>query len=159
MTTVVEHDQVFLIAQDFFAAMVDGDHGLLLAWEGDLPAFTEPIVGWVDLFGEWTGRASLSTERSTAHELARALLDLALDERVTDLDLVDAFGEVANVVGGNVKSLLHTQGSLGLPQVSRTAPTQPGAVVEQELWLSWRGLPLVVTIWALDNSGEEGNRS
>jgi chemotaxis protein CheX len=158
MTAVIEHDQVFMIAQDFFAAMVDGDHGLLLPWHGDLPAFTEPIVGWVDLFGEWSGRAALTTERSTAHDLARALLDLAPDERITDLDLVDAFGEVANVVGGNVKSLLPTQGSLGLPQVGRTAPEHPGAVVEQELRLSWRGLPLVVTIWAIA-AGEEGNRS
>ena len=38
MSAVVEHDQVFAIAQEVFAAMVDGDAGLLQPWDGDLPA-------------------------------------------------------------------------------------------------------------------------
>ena len=38
MSAVVEHAQVFMIAQEVFAAMVDGDAGLLQPWDGDLPA-------------------------------------------------------------------------------------------------------------------------
>jgi len=158
MSTVVEHDQVFMIAQEVFAAMVDGDHGLLQPWDGDLPTFDEPIVAWVDLFGDWAGRASLTTSTATAHDLARALLDLGPDEVVTALDLVDAFGEVANVVGGNVKSLLPTQGSLGLPQVAPAAPAVAGAAVVVELQLGWRVQPIVVTVWGF-TAAEEGNRS
>lgn len=150
MNTVVEHDQVFLIAQEVFASMVDGDPGLLQPWDGSQPEFEEPIVAWVDLTGDWSGRAELCTATSTAHDLARALLAMDPDEVVTDMDLVDAFGEVANVVGGNVKSLLPTQGKLGLPQVAAAAPVVAGAVVMQELRLAWRGMPIVVTVWGFD---------
>jgi hypothetical protein len=68
-------------------------------------------------------------------------------EEVGALDLVDAFGEVANVVGGNLKSLLPTQGQLSLPQVAASAPEVPGAIVVQDLRLSWRGSLIVVTVW------------
>jgi hypothetical protein len=71
------------------------------------------------------------------------------DEAVSEDDLVDAFGEVVNVVGGNVKSLLPLQGTLGLPQVATSAPVVPDGVLVQELLLSWRGRPLVVAVWAV----------
>lgn len=148
MSTAVEHDQVLAIAQEVFAAMVDGDAGLLQPWPGDLPPIADPVVAWVDLHGPWAGRAELTTDLATAHDLARALLGMGDHEVVSSLDLVDAFGEVANVVGGNVKSLLPLQGSLGLPQVAPAAPAVPGACVVQELPLSWRGRPLVVAVRA-----------
>ena len=152
MSTVVEHDQVFMIAQEVFAAMVDGDHGLLQPWDGDLPTFDEPIVAWVDLFGDWAGRASLTTSTATAHDLARALLDLGPDEVVTALDLVDAFGEVANVVGGNLKSLLPTPGALSLPQVAAHVPADDAAMLVQETRLAWRGSAIVFSVWFLPSA-------
>ena len=159
MSTVVEHDQVLAIAQEVFAAMVDGDVGLLQPWAGDLPELEDGVVAWVDLHGPWPGRAELTTSGATANDLTRALLGLRDDEVVTSLDLVDAFGEVANVVGGNVKSLLPLQGSLGLPQVAPQAPAVAGARLVQELPLSWRGRPLVVAVWAFAQPTlPEGNR-
>ncbi|MBO3086662.1 chemotaxis protein CheX [Cellulomonas fengjieae] len=150
MSTVVERDQVLAIAQEVFAAMVDGDTGLLQPWSGDEPALHGAVVAWVDLHGPWTGRAELTTELATAQALARVLLEMRDDEAVSQVDLVDAFGEVANVVGGNVKSLLPLRGSLGLPQVAPAAPVVRGAVLVQNLSLSWRGRPLVVSVWAYD---------
>ena len=151
MIAVVERDQVLAIAQDVFAAMVDGDAGRLQPWSGTLPSLEDPVVAWVDLHGPWTGRAELTTERATAQALARALLGMGHDEAVSQLDLVDAFGEVANVVGGNVKSLLPRQGTLGLPQVAAAAPVVTGALLVQHLPLSWRGRPLVVAVHAFDH--------
>ena len=159
MSTIVEHDQVFEIAQEVFAAMVDGDVGLLQPWQGAPPVIEHPLVAWVDVFGEWGGRAALTTATATAHDLARILLELGDDEEVTEADLVDAFGEVANVVGGNVKSLLPTHSTLGLPHVAQAAPHVPGSVVVQELPLAWRGRPLVVTVWGFDPTNTEGERS
>jgi len=145
--TTVELDQVHAIAQEVFAAMVDGDLGLLLPWDGALPALEDAIVAWVDLHGAWSGRAVLVTERPTAEDLARALLDLDDDEAVSPADLDDAFGEIANVVGGNLKSLLPDPGTLGLPQVGAEVPPVAGAVRAQHLPLSWRGRLLVVDVW------------
>ncbi len=147
MTTTVAQDQVYAIAADVFAAMIDGDEGLLMPWDGELPPFADPLVAWVDLHGEWVGRAALTTETGTAHDLARALLGMAAHETVEAADLVDAFGEIANVVGGNVKSLLPTQGVLSLPRVAPVAPLLPGALLATDLRLAWRGVPIAVAVW------------
>ncbi|MDM7830574.1 chemotaxis protein CheX [Cellulomonas edaphi] len=147
MTATVEHDQVLSIAQEVFSAMVDGDLGLLLPWEGDLPEIDDALVAWVDLHGEWSGRAVLVTAGPTALELARVLLDLDPRDEVSPDDLVDALGEIANVVGGNLKSLLPTPGTLGLPHVGDALPPLDGAVRSQHLPLSWRGRLLVIDVW------------
>jgi hypothetical protein len=101
----------------------------------------------VDVHGELAGRAAVTTDLATAHELARALLGMNPDEEVSEADLVDAFGEVANVVGGNVKALLPSQGTLGLPQVASELPVVPGTSLSHELRLDWRGRSIVVVVW------------
>jgi len=152
VTTVLDasvvHDQVSAVAQEVFAAMVDGDAGLLLPWEGELPVLAEPVVAWVDLHGDWAGRLALRTGAPTANALARALLGLPDEAEVSHADLVDACGEVANVVGGNFKSLLPGPGTLGLPQVGDVLPQTPGALRLQELPLAWRGQLLAVEVWS-----------
>ncbi|RHA44514.1 chemotaxis protein CheX [Cellulomonas rhizosphaerae] len=157
MTATVEYDQIHAIAQEVFAAMVDGDLGLLLPWDGDLPDIVDALVAWVDLHGEWSGRAVLVTGSDTAHDLARVLLGLDDGDAVSRADLVDAFGEIANVVGGNLKSLLPTPGTLGLPQVGDVLPPLAGAARVQHLPLSWRGRLLVVDVWVtLPTATSEG---
>lgn len=146
MSTLIAGDDVYAIAEELFAAMVDGEAGTLAPWYGDAPAWRDPVVAWVDLHGGWAGRAAVATERTTADDLARALLQMTPDETVGDDDLQDAFGEVANVVGGNVKALLPTQGSLGLPQVAAADPGLPGSVLVTEVVLDWRGRALVLTV-------------
>jgi CheY-specific phosphatase CheX len=147
MTAAVEHDQVYAIAEEVFAAMVDGEPGYLRPWEGEVPVSAEPLVAWVDVHGELAGRAAVTTDLPTAHALTRALLHMGEDEEVGPEDLDDAFGEVANVVGGNVKALLPTQGTLGLPVVATELPVVPGTSLTHELRLDWRGRPLVVVVW------------
>ncbi|MBD3780865.1 MULTISPECIES: chemotaxis protein CheX [unclassified Cellulomonas] len=147
MTAAVEHDQVYAIAEEVFAAMIDGEPGYLRPWEGDVPVPAEPLVAWVDVHGELAGRAAVTTDVPTAHELTRALLGMDAGEPVGPEDLVDAFGEVANVVGGNVKALLPSQGTLSLPQVAAELPVVPGTSLTHELRLDWRGRPVVVVVW------------
>ena len=143
----VAHDQVYAIAEEVFAAMVDGEPGHLLPWEGEVPAAVEPLVAWVEMHGDVAGGAAVRTETATAHALTRALLGMGADEPVGPEDLVDAFGEVANVVGGNVKALLPHPGTLGLPQVAPALPDLPGTALAHELRLGWHGRPIVVVVW------------
>lgn len=146
---VIGADQVMAVAQDVFVAMVDGEETTLGPWYGDVPAPAEPLAAWVDVHGPWSGRAVLVTELATARDLARAMLRLDDDAPVDAEDLVDAFGEIANVVGGNLKSLLPDGGTLGLPQVADAPPAAGvAASPEAELRLSWRGRPLVVAVHA-----------
>ncbi|VTR78299.1 chemotaxis protein CheX [Cellulomonas hominis] len=147
MTAVVEQDQVYAIAEEVFAAMIDGEVGYLRPWEGELPPVTDPLVAWVDVHGELAGRAAVTTDLATAHELTRALLRMGADEPVGPEDLDDAFGEVANVVGGNIKALLPSQGTLGLPQVATELPDVAGGSLSHELRLDWRGHAILVVVW------------
>ncbi len=147
MSAVVESDQVFTIAEEVFDAMVDPEPGHLRPWEGALPTPADPLAAWVDVHGELSGRAAVICEAATAHELARALLRMGPGEAVTPADLIDAFGEVANVVGGNIKALLPSQGSLTLPQVAAAVPPVPADAPVHELALDWRGHPLAVVVW------------
>ncbi len=142
-------DPVYTIAEEVFSAMIDGEPGHLRVWVGSEPSLDDVVHAWVDVRGPVQGRVLLSTEEPTAQRIARALLMMEPEEPVGDADLADALGEVANVVGGNLKALVTDPGALTLPEVSHDRPpTQPEDLV-YELRLDWRGLPLVITLWNL----------
>jgi len=146
---VVDSGQITAIAEEVFAAMVDGEAGFLLPWPGGRVTVADPLHAWVDLHAEVAGRVQLTTDAGTADDLARALLGMDAAEPVSEADLVDAFGEVANVVGGNLKALLPVQGRLTMPEVSRQSPSADGAVQLDEVVLAWRGRPLVISVWMI----------
>ncbi len=155
--SAITADDVAAIAGDVFAAMVDGKRGTLHPWPDHVRMDGPDWVAWVDVHGPWTGRAALETSSATASRLTRALLRLPAAAPVADDDVVDALGELANVVGGNVKALLPEQGTLGLPRVVRApsdgiaAPDGPALRPVQRLPLGWRGWSLVLTVWAADD--------
>ena len=62
-----------------------------------------------------------------------------------DEDVEDALGELANVVGGNVKAVLPGPSVLGLPEVG-TAP-EPGLPADIcRVDVLWRGQSLTITV-------------
>ena len=149
MSTLAPFDaaQISVIAEEVFAALVDGEPGHLYPHE---PApLVDPLYAWVDMHADVSGRVLLAVDVATAHDLARALLRMDADEPVDDEDLTDAFGEVANVVGGNLKALLPVQGTLTLPEVGRTAPSLEGATQVDRVPLAWRGQPLDISVWQI----------
>lgn len=158
--SAIAHDEVQAIAQEVFAAMIDGEPESLVPWP-DAGTGSDAVVAWVDVHGPWLGRASLETSTPAAHELARALLSMEADETVPREDVVDALGELANVVGGNVKALLPEHGTLGLPKVADRLPDGQLAAAVQRVPLAWRGHPFVVTVWEVaepTGSAREGER-
>ena len=149
MSTLASIDgaQISAIAEDVFAALIDGEPGHL---SPDEPAeLADPLYAWVDMHADVSGRVLLAADAATAQDLVRALLRLGDDEAVEDEDLVDAFGEVANVVGGNLKALLPVQGTLTLPRVGRTEPSTEGATVVDRVPLAWRGQPFDISVWQI----------
>ncbi|PZR54155.1 chemotaxis protein CheX [Xylanimonas oleitrophica] len=141
--------EIFEIAREVFDAMIPGG-GALEEWHGDLPVQHEPLTAWVAFHGPFSGRAVLSSERGTVDDLASALLGLGPDAVVGDEDRLDAFGEIANMVGGNLKSLLPFPGTLGLPEVAAEPPAD--GVLLEKLRLSWGGRPIVITLWSTDSA-------
>ena len=130
------------IAEEAWIALVSEDEPLV-PLPGELPA--DRLSAWVDVVGPWTGSVVLTTGRTTAGELTRALLGPAAPEVLEHLDVVDAFGEIANVVGGNVKAALPGPSALSLPEVGQApAVRNPADVVRIDVL--WRGEPVAISV-------------
>ena len=141
-------DPVYDIATEVFAAMIDGEPGFVSRWDGQPAEPADALHAWVDVQGPLNGRVLLSTEHTTAVEVTRARRGRAPDDAVGHADIVDALGEVANVVGGNVKSLAPDHSVLTLPEVTKERPPIDGGLLHS-VALDWRGRSLVISLWTL----------
>jgi chemotaxis protein CheX len=74
------------------------------------------VTGSVSVTGSWRGHVLVTCSDTAARNAAATLMGMELDE-VADEHIVDALGELANIVGGNVKGLLPEVCSLSLPHV------------------------------------------
>jgi chemotaxis protein CheX len=142
ITELIDEATVETIAQDAWIALV-GEEEVLVPLPGE--PVTDPVSSWVDVVGPWTGSVVLTTGRRTAEELTRALLREHSPEVLEDEDVVDAFGEIANVVGGNVKAALPGSSGLSLPDVGDApAPRNPEDVCRVDLL--WRGETVSISV-------------
>jgi chemotaxis protein CheX len=139
---LIDPATVEAIAQEAWIALV-GEDELLVPVPMDLPA--DVVSSWVDIVGPWTGTVVLTTGRETAEELCRALLGPATPPVLEDEDVADAIGEIANVVGGNVKAALPGPSALGLPEVG-TAPAVRNPADSLRVDVLWRGEPVVISV-------------
>jgi hypothetical protein len=149
MLGAVKRQQVAEIAQEVFAAMVDHAPGLLRPWPVGPSEVADPLYAWVDLGTVPASRLQLTTDADTARALTRALLAIGEAEPVSEDDVADAFGEIANVLGGNIKALLPEHVGLTLPEVSRARPSGQAAVACGEVLFAWRGRPLVISLYTI----------
>ena len=139
---LLDDETVQSIAQEAWSALV-GDDEFLVPLPGELP--DDPLSSWVEIVGPWTGTVVLTCDRSTAEELSRALLKEHAPPVLEHEDVVDALGELANVVGGNVKAVLPRPSGLGLPEVGTTPPSGREADSVRVAVL-WRGPPLTLRV-------------
>jgi chemotaxis protein CheX len=132
---LIDEATVQSIAEEAWFALV-GEDELLVPIPGEPP--TDPLSAWVDVVGPWTGSVVLTTGRQTAADLCRALLGEASPELLEYEDVADAFGEIANVVGGNVKAALPGPSGLSLPEVGN-APAVRNPADVRRIDVMWRG--------------------
>lgn len=142
ITDLIDEATVEAIAQEAWVALV-GEDEVLVPLPGDSPA--DPVSSWVDVVGPWTGSVVLTAGRRTAEELTRALLREHSPEVLEDEDVADAFGEIANVVGGNVKAALPGPSGLSLPEIGAApAVRNPGDLCRIDVL--WRGQPISISV-------------
>lgn len=142
ITALIDEATVQSIAEDAWTALV-GEDEPLIPLPAPLP--DDVLSSWVDVVGPWTGSVVLTTGHRTAAELTRALLGEAAPEVLEAEDVADAFGEIANVVGGNVKAALPGPSALSLPQVGEVpAVRNPADVCRIDVL--WRGQPLAISV-------------
>jgi chemotaxis protein CheX len=77
------------------------------------PGPSEGVVAMVGLAGRWAGSGTLSCSSTAAQQISGALLMQVFT--AVDEDVLDAIGEVTNMVLGNVKTALESSlGPMGL---------------------------------------------
>ncbi len=81
----------------------------------------------VFLRGTWTGSVSLTCEATLARRIAAVMLAVDASE-VGPVAVSDALGELANVLGGNVKNLLPPSCVISLPVTHEPGFVDPPAV-------------------------------
>lgn len=110
------------------------------------------VSAFVSVTGEWCGHVVIGCNQSLGRQIAAGLLMMDAAE-VSDEDLSDAMGEFANVIGGNVKSIMPGPSKLSLPVAIVGAGRErlPGAVETTRCELSWHDAPLVVSVWSADS--------
>jgi chemotaxis protein CheX len=103
----------------------------------------------VSITGSWHGHIVVACSAGAAKLVAAAFLMVEPAE-VTDADLADVLGELANIIGGNVKSMLPDGCFISLPHVV-TAPASvnhwPSASMVCELAGIWAGEQVSISMW------------
>ena len=142
ISELIDEGTVQGIAEQTWLALV-GEDEYLVPLPGTLPA--DVVSSWVEIVGPWNGAVVLSCGRGTADELSRCLLGAHAPAVLESEDVEDALGELANVVGGNVKAVLPGPSVLGLPETGAATPAgDPADTCRVDLL--WRGRSLTIAV-------------
>lgn len=129
--------------ESFTGRTIDVADGQARPGGGDL------TVGCVTVTGAWQGSVLLACPAQLARMAAAAMFDLPA-EQLDDREVADALGELTNMIGGNIKSLIPGPSRLSMPAVTVGAsPTvkPPRAALVTTVSLACEGLPLTVSVW------------
>jgi hypothetical protein len=140
ITDLIDEATIQSIAEETWSALV-GEDEYLVPLPGD--PVQDAISSWVDVVGPWNGVVVITTARTTAEELSRCLLKEHAPPVIDAEDVEDALGELANVVGGNVKAVLPGPSALGLPEVGSAPAAGPDTC---RVELLWRGQSLTISV-------------
>ncbi len=111
-----------------------------------------PIPGWsaaITVSGGWKALVLVQLTQGAARSVTVQMLGMGEDEEPSSADLTDALGELVNVIGGNVKSLMPGPSQLSLPLVAQGIVSSSSAsdLVEAcRLDLTWAGQPVRVAV-------------
>ena len=125
-------------------------YGDTLEWGTGEPLEGDVVQALIRITGDWNGVITLGMAIETARTAARVMLNA---DEVEPEEVADAVGELVNIIGGSIKSLLPTPSKLSLPEVTRTAadtdPAAYGSAVEHcRVDLSWGPRPILVRVWS-----------
>ena len=142
ITGLLDASTVQAIADDVWTSLV-GDGEVLVPLP--VPAPEATVSAWVQITGPWSGAVVVTCDEQTARELTECLLRARPPAVLEPEDVADALGELANVLGGNVKAALPSPSGLGLP---RTGPTPPAARPDDQCRVDaqWRGQYLSISV-------------
>lgn len=119
-----------------------------------VPAACMDVTACIEISGAWNGACILQMTHEGA--LCAASRMFGLDESdVGESEIIDAVGELANQIGGNLKAMLPEPCQLGLPSVTEGCDIAPHLKEAREVSrvdFSWEAGPLVVILVCSDDN-------
>ena len=113
---------------------------------GPAPLGTDALTAFISIDGDWQGNVVVQGTAALARGVAEAMFQVPASE-IPDGEVADAFGEVVNMLGGSVKSMVEGSATLSLPTVTQGSTyAVPGSTPIQEAWFSTLGEPLCVRV-------------
>jgi len=106
------------------------------------------LTACIQITGDWEGSVTVDCIGSLATLAAAAMFETAPEETEME-DIQDAMGELANMLGGNIKTLLPGKCSLSLPSVTSGTDYSvnvPGSVIETRATMTSSEKPVIVTV-------------
>ncbi|WP_426511979.1 chemotaxis protein CheX [Dactylosporangium sp. McL0621] len=105
------------------------------------------VTAGVSIAGAWNGHVLLRCRADGAAAIAAAMLEMPAGS-VRPEDVVDAAGELMNIIAGNVKSLLPQPSVVALPQVvlGEADVVCPGSTASCELRTAFEQWPVHLSV-------------
>lgn len=139
--SVIDNEVLNQIAQGVFQTMLE-----IELFPGEVEFADDCLVATIQIAGAWSGAVSLVFSPDLAHNAASRMLKLSASA-VTPTDKYEVAAELANMVGGNFKSLLPSPSQLSLPIIGAVPPVLPPTQVVTLTGLEGN-LQLVVNVFA-----------
>ena len=145
-------DDLRVIAEQVWSSYLDLD-GVSPLLPGPAEKHLAEVTASVSVTGAWRGHVLVSCSEFASRSAAATLLGIEVED-VTDDDVADALGELANIIGGNVKSLLPEPCALSLPHVHVEATTSRYPAVTEICQLRGTWLDEPVTVSVLESTSD-----
>ncbi|WIM96107.1 chemotaxis protein CheX [Actinoplanes oblitus] len=154
---VDENDLAEMVEQVWEAYLdPEGVSPLMQTYDENQPS---EVHSSVSITGSWSGHVVYASSRAAAKRAAAAFLAMELEE-VSEEDISDTLGELANIVGGNVKAMLPAGAQLSLPQVvlaPESSARYPNTERISGVYGLWEGEPVSISMWqSSTDTKEEG---
>ncbi len=145
---VVNEDDLVEMVEQLWVSYLDpeGVTPLIPTYDENQPS---EVHSSVSITGSWNGVVVYASSSTAARRAAAAFMAMGEDE-VSIEDVSDVLGELANIIGGNVKAMLPAGALLSLPQVvlaSASASKYPSAHRVTGLYGVWDGEPVSISMW------------
>jgi chemotaxis protein CheX len=155
MTVAPEVTDVQAIVEQVWSSFLDESEPLLpqLVPAGQPFPAEDSWSAAVAVSGGWDATVTVELAAPVALALTTTMLGLESNDEAEDGDVADAVGELVNMVGGNIKSLMPGPSVLSLPAVAAGRAAHPSGATEVARFDGvWAGQPVRVAVHVIPQS-------
>ena len=150
--------QIGDIARDVWLSMLGLEIQPAVPADLKIAATERSLIGCVHISGAWEGTVIVEIAAELARRATEVMFDLE-PGTASQEEIHDAIGEMANMIGGNMKTLVPSPSQLSLPSVSEgtgLALSVPGARRVNQLALQSEGKLLIVSLMQKQSGSDNG---